>query len=236
MKIEALFGEVCGMNGDVWNAEYLHRSVPSAEMYATLLTETPYFASGVPDIICIGSMTESTQKKVIEKLRPLASRLKELIDGGTIILATGNAGDIFSRSIVNITDGTVTKGLGILANEVRVDMLGRFHGKTLGSFRGMEIVGFQCRFGFWHGISGHTPFLQIERGMGDCAGCKTEGYVINNFFCTSLLGPILPLNPKFTEYLISCAGEKGSAAYRDEAMASYQRRLAEFTDPRVRFE
>ena len=54
----------------------------------------------------------------------------------------------------------------------------------------------------------------------------------NNLFCTQLLGPILPLNPLFCEYLLRLCGSDATAAYRKEAMAAYEQRLEEFRAPK----
>ena len=53
--------------------------------------------------------------------------------------------------------------------------------------------------------------------------------------CTSLLGPILPLNPLFTEYLLGLCGVKAEAAHREAALAAYEQRLQEFRDPKTTF-
>lgn len=39
------------------------------------------------------------------------------------------------------------------------------------------------------------------------------------------------MNPLFTEYLMSLMGETGDAAFRDEAMAAYRRRVEEQKTP-----
>ena len=57
----------------------------------------------------------------------------------------------------------------------------------------------------------------------------------NNLICTTCLGPILPLNPLFTERIISLAGGNEKAAFRDEAMDAYNKRLAEFRDTKIKF-
>ena len=235
MIVEALFGEVCGLNGDGRNTDYLRQTLPDATFRQTRLTEEPFFASGKPDILYIGSMTEKTQRRVTEKLFPLRGRLQSLMDSGTVILATGNAGEIFATNIRYEPEDIKISGLGLLDFEVRVDLFRRYHGKVLGRFQEMEIVGFQCRFSKWYGKGNNAPFLQVERGQGDAPGCPTEGFRVNNCFCTSLLGPILPLNPLFTEYLIGLTGRRATAAYQDEAMAAYTKRLSEFQNPKVRF-
>ena len=38
MKIEVLFSEVCNLNGDLQNVEYLRQTLPEAEFVFTALT------------------------------------------------------------------------------------------------------------------------------------------------------------------------------------------------------
>ena len=56
-----------------------------------------------------------------------------------------------------------------------------------------------------------------------------------NLLCTQILGPILPLNPLFCEYLLKLAGVETKAAYREAAMDAYEQHLKEFRDPKVVF-
>ena len=82
MKIELLFPEVCGLYGDAQNYEYLKKSLPDAEFIVTDFLSTPYFFENDPDIICIGSMSEEMQRKVLDKFRPRKDRINELIEKG----------------------------------------------------------------------------------------------------------------------------------------------------------
>ncbi len=75
MTIEVLFAEVCNLCGDAQNAEYLHQTLPDAELIFTPLTETPWFADHTPDMIYMGNMSEQIQRRVIETLRPYKDRL-----------------------------------------------------------------------------------------------------------------------------------------------------------------
>ncbi len=70
MTIEILFQEVCGLYGDSQNPVYLQATLPSAEFIFTKLTDEPYFAKNDPDMIYIGCMSESIQRRVIAKLLP----------------------------------------------------------------------------------------------------------------------------------------------------------------------
>lgn len=235
MTVEILFQEVCGLFGDSQNPVYLQKTLPDTRFIFTGLTDTPYFAENTPDMIYIGSMSEATQRRVINKLMPYKARLETLIDTGVPILATGNAGEIFTRQIEYVTEGIQTSALGIFDLTVKTNLFDRFNGKTLGEFEDMMIVGFRSQFSFIYGDNTENYFLKCHRGVGINKQSKLEGMRKNNLICTQLLGPILPLNPQFCEYFIGLTGNKATAAYRDAAMDAYLQRLKEFNDPAVPF-
>lgn len=235
MVVEILFQEVCGLYGDSQNATYLQATLPDAEFVYTRLTDTPYFLAHDPDFIYIGCMSESTQRRVIEKLLPLKERIEALIDAGTPILATGNASEIFAKHIDYVTEGLQADGLGIFDLTVRTDLFQRYNGMVLGAFENMKIVGFRSQFSFLYGNNEDCYFQKCIRGDGIHPGSKLEGMRKNNLFCTQLIGPILPLNPLFCEYLIGLCGIEAKAAFRESAMDAYHQRLMEFSDPKVPF-
>lgn len=235
MTIEILFSEVCSLYGDSQNTEYLKATLPDADFVFTALTDEPYFANNTPDIIYIGAMSESTQRRVIEKLMPYKDRIEELIDNNTVILATGNAAEVFTKHISYITEEIETDGLGIFDFTVKTDLFKRYNGKVLGTSGGIEITGFRSQFSFIYGNNSNCSFLEVIRGDGINRESKLEGIRKNNFIGTSLLGPILPLNPIFTEYLISLTGHNAHAAFKDAAMAAYNQRLKEFKNPSTVF-
>ena len=235
MVVEILFNEVCNLFGDGQNVTYLRSSLPGAQFIYTALTEKPYFVDSTPDIIYIGSMSESTQRKVIEKLLPHKERLEALIDEGVAILATGNAGEIFTKRIDYITEELATDGLGIFDMTVKTNLFDRYNGKVLAEFEGMKIVGFRSQFSFLYGDNTDNYFAKCLRGVGINRTSKLEGMRKKNLICTQILGPILPLNPLFCEYFIGLSGIKANAAYREAAMDAYNKRVSEFSDPSVKF-
>lgn len=235
MVVEILFPEVCGLYGDAQNYEYLKKSLPDGEFIVTDFLSEPYFVNETPDMILIGSMSEQMQRKVIAKLEPFMSRINELIDKGTVILATGNAAEIFCEKISYVTEEIETKGLSVFPFSVKTDLFKRYNGKVLGECDGIEIVAFRAQFSFIYGDNSDCFFLKMIRGDGINKESKFEGMRKNNLICTTCLGPILPLNPLFTEYIISLAGGKEKAAFREEAIAAYEKRLAEFHDSKVKF-
>ena len=236
MIIEVLFNEVCGLNGDAQNAAYLQYAMPEAEMIYTSLLDEPYFAAKRPDMILIGYMTENTQRRVIEKLMPLKERLNALIDDGVVILATGNAGEIFCKHISYVTEKKEAEGLGIFDLTVKNDFFKRYNGKILSRFEGIEIVGFRTQFSHIYGDNWNCYFAEVIRGIGINPESKLEGMRKNNLLCTHTVGPMLPLNPLFCEKLIALAGGKAEAAFREEAIAAYEERLKEWHDSNIRFD
>ena len=235
MIVEILFPEVCGLYGDSQNPTYLQATLPDSVFIYTKLTDNPYFVSNDPDLIYIGSMSEATQRSVIQKLMPLKDRINELIDKGTVILATGNAGEVFCNHIEYVTEEKNADGLGIFDLTVKTDLFNRYNGKVLGEFCDFKIVGFRSQFSFLYGDNSENYFVKCLRGIGINPKSTLEGIRKNNLICTQLLGPILPLNPLFCEYLIHLCAQDHPAAYRDVAMQAYEQRLKEFNDPNVVF-
>ena len=235
MTVEVLFQEVCGLYGDSQNAVYLQKSLPDAEFVFTELTQTPYFVENTPDIIYIGCMSESIQRRVIEKLLPLRSRLEELVNGGTVILATGNAGEIFAKKIEYKAEDITVEALNFFDLTVKTDLFSRYNGKALGKVAGIDVVGFRSQFSFLYGDNSDCYFMECTRGRGINKDSKLEGMRKNNLMCTQLIGPLLPLNPLFCEYLLGLCGVNAQAAFHSSAMDAYQQRLQEFNDPNVSF-
>lgn len=235
MKIEILFPEVCGLYGDSQNPVYLKATLPDAEFIYTALTEQPYFVDNEPDLIYIGTMSETTQRRVIEKLAPYKDRLITLLKKGMPLLATGNAGEIFCKHIDYVTEGLSAEGLGLFDLQVKTDLFDRYNGKVLGEFEDMKIVGFRSQFSFWYGDNKDNYFVKCLRGDGINRKSSLEGLRYKNLICTQILGPILPLNPLFCEYFLSLAGIHVSAAHKESAMIAHAQRLKEFHDPNVVF-
>ena len=235
MTIEILFQEVCGLYGDSQNPVYLQATLPDAQFVFTTLTDEPYFVSQKPDLIYIGCMSESTQRRVIEKLRPYKERLLQLIETGVTILATGNAGEIFAKEIHYVTEKVDTEGLGLFDLTVKTDLFKRHNSMVLAALDDMQMVGFKSQFSFIYGDNTDCYFAKCIRGIGINKDSKLEGMRMNNLICTQLLGPILPLNPLFCEYLLKLAGIEAEAAFKDSAMDAYAQRLKEFNNPKISF-
>ncbi len=97
LNIEILFPEYCGYFGDGQNMRYLQKCIPQANFIKTSLDEIPYFANNNVDLIYMGTMTEHTQERVIQKLLPYKEKIKQMIEEKVNMLFTGNSIEIFGK-------------------------------------------------------------------------------------------------------------------------------------------
>jgi CobQ-like glutamine amidotransferase family enzyme len=235
MKIEILYPEICYLYGDLMNIEYLRRCLPEAEVVRTPLKTPPAFLRGDVDMIYLCSMTERAQELVIGALKPHRDKIEAEIDRGTVILATGNALEIFIRDIEN-EDGGKIEALGFFNLTARRRMMNRYNALYLGKFGTLDIVGLKSQFAHCYGGDGVDPLFQTVRGAGWNPEAAPEGIRKNNFMATYVLGPLLIMNPPFTKYVMELLGVKDRPlAYEEAAMDSYELRLREYSDPKRGF-
>lgn len=230
MKIETLFPEFCNLFGDISNIKYLKKCLPEAEFIDSPIDQEPAFVKEDVNLIYLGPMTERTQEKVINKLQPYKERIIELINKGTVFLFTGNALEVLGKYIEN-EDGTNIEGLGIFEVYAKRNMLQRFNCLYLGKYEDIEILGFKSQFTMLYGDNSKNYFADTEMGIGINNTTKLEGIKENNFFGTYVIGPLLILNPLFTEKLLKIMGiEEPKIAFREDVMAAYEERLRRYKE------
>lgn len=236
MKIEVLFPELCNLFGDSSNIKYLSKCLPDAEFIKTSLNDDLKFLNDDIALVYMGPMSESAQEKVINKLKEYKAQIIEKIEQNQIFLFTGNAVEVLYNYIEN-EDGSKVDGLGIFDLYAKRDMWHRYNGLVLGKYQDIEIVGFQTQFTKTYGDVEKYPFLNLERGMGMNKEHKVEGVCKNNFYGTYVIGPILVLNPYFTEFLLKKMGvENPQIAFKEAVVDAYNQRLKEFKDSAVKID
>lgn len=238
MKIEVLFPETANLYGDLFNVKYLAECMPDAEIVNTGFKDRPLFADEVPALIYMGTTTERGQQLAIEALKPYKERIEYLIDNNTCFFITGNALEIFGKTISE--EGVkVCDGLGILDITSDRNKRVRYNSLYLGEFsdesleKPIKVAGFKSLFGFAEGDNKEKYFLNTLRGDGINLKVKEEGIRINNFFATYVTGPFLVLNPPFTKWLMRnvLGADNAELAFEEAAMDAYNSRIKEYSDP-----
>lgn len=224
MTVEILYPELCNLYGDRGNIDYLRRCLP-ADYHQTHTGDEPWFVQHEVDLIYLCSMTERSQERVIRALTPCRERLAELMAAGKHFLLTGNAMEVFGKTI---QDGEKTiSGLGLLDLTARRILPKRANSLFLGDFQGAKIVGYTSRFS--HMESSLPPLFTVEKGLGRSEGATVEGIRSGGVLGTYLLGPLLVLNPDFTRWLLDDLGAADTPlAFETEVRRAYQARLEQF--------
>ena len=231
MKLEYLYPELGNLYGDSANMRYLRKCLPEAEYVETHIGDTPAFVSD-PEVSFLysGPMTERGQGIALEELRPYASALSDRLHDGLHGLFTGNSMELLGKRIV--AGNASLEGLGIVEIQSHRTLTERYNGFFLGNADGIEITAFNSRFSHSIPGAGVSGFAKVTRGIGLDPDCAYEGYRIGGFIGTYLLGPLLVLNPLFTQRLLASLGSSAQPPFFTEALQAYEARLREFRDSR----
>lgn len=199
MKILHLFPDLMNLYGDYANVLALERSLAErgeeVETERRSVGDELFFAEY--DLIYIGSGTERSQKAALEYLREFAEPLKSAVDGGAVILATGNSFEMFGREIID-RDKRTHKGLGIFDFTVE-EKNERTVTDSVVELDGRELIGFVNKSSEIYGIK--DPFFKVKRGAGNSSeDAGYEGVHIGGFYGTHIIGPLLIRNPSMAEY------------------------------------
>ena len=226
MKIEVLFPEFCNLYGDLSNIHYLKKCIPDVEVIETSYNSEPAFLKEKINLIYMGPMSENSQELVLKKIAPYKEKIEELIKNNVVFLFTGNSLELLGKFIEQ-EDGTKIECLNIFDIYTKRNMLNRLNSNVLGTFDDIEIVGFQSQFTTMHG-NNDNYFLNLKLGLG-CNNSKYEGIRKNNFIGTTVIGPILILNPLFTKKILKMMGVKNiKLETEEEVLNAYNARLEEF--------
>jgi hypothetical protein len=238
LTIEVLFPEIANLHGDNANVTYLAQCRPDARVISTSLTDTPAFVTDTVDLVYLGALTEQGQIAAINRLKPYRQRIEALIENGTTFLFTHNALEVLGTRIRNDEMDYDVAGVGVFELGATLRMFGRYNGKVMGFVpeAGAEhpVLGYKSQFSMVTGSESLPGFLTAERGIGRNTETAIEGVRVNNFIGTSLLGPLLIVNPYFTQGLLARLDPDSEPVLAHEkfALAAYEARLSDFRDER----
>ena len=221
MVIEILYPDICNLYGDRGNILFLKENLSNSTIVETRVNEVPYFVNHNVDMLYMGSASEAKQSMIIDRLKPYKDRIIELINQDKMFLLTGNSLEIFAKNIYE-NGLVINTGLAILDVEVERNYQKRVNSIFKGKYQDLTILGFQSQFDSYK--SNMEPLFEMEYGINSFSKKHFEGVKYKNLIATTLLGPLLILNPEFSLKILNMTELK----YQSQLFSAYNKRLEDF--------
>lgn len=185
-----LFPDLLDVNGDAQNALVLAQRLRWSGIDAEIVTEP----TTTPDLIVVGSGVDTGLAEQASRLRSVAARLIEWVDGGVGLLAVGTGFELLSTRVgeldgIGVFDGVAEPLAARATTDLVVDSaFGR-------------LVGFENHARGWTAGARPTPLGTVVTGHGNDG--RTEGARTGNAWGTHLHGPVLAKNPAFADAILT---------------------------------
>ena len=153
------------------------------------------------DILYIGGGSDKDLEDICQRLKEQKDELKSYIDQGGCVLAVCSGYQMLGTTF-EFEDKTLD-GLGII--DIYTKHCKKMTGDIIieSDILDTKIVGFENRSAVTH-TGDYTPLGKVVYSTHNSEGL-TEGVVYKNIIGTYIHGPLLPKNPKLTDYIIKCA-------------------------------
>lgn len=210
VRILHLYPRELGINGDAGNVATLVRRLEWRGLAAEVLPRG--MGERMPnevDLVHIGTGQAAAQRAVHPDLMTIAGELRDLAADGVPMVAITAGWQLFGREL-DLADGTVIEGVGILPSRARL-VNDRVIGELTG--RGPDgalVAGFENHGAVTTLLDGAAPVMTVTKGFGNAcrdevAGPRIEGVRDGVNVGTSIHGPFLPMNPSFADDLLAAA-------------------------------
>lgn len=202
VRILDIYPELMNLYGERGNMLMLRKRLEETGVeviYEAKSTEDEIDFS-IYDMAYMGCGTESASFKALDCLRKYKKQLDEFIESNKILVLTGNALEIFGKSITD-DNGTVD-ALGIFTYGVQRKNKLRYHDDAVYTCNliNEKFIGYVNKCSQVSGVT--SPLFNVEMGLGNDNTASTEGYNYKNVYATELIGPIFVRNPYFLQYII----------------------------------
>lgn len=208
MRILHLYHDLMNLYGDYGNIQLLSSHL--ADQGLTVRTDKKSVGDDIDftryDMIYIGPGTEKRQEAA---RKDMLSRCPDIISAvldGTVVLATGNAMELFGDSVSS------EKGLGLVPMRTALTER-RYTGDVIvtSSLTG-AVAGFINKSSVTDISPQDALFTYLFRAKG-LPREVSEGYRYLNLFGTHLIGPVLTKNPGFMEIFVKLLTQRAGRTY-----------------------
>ncbi len=211
IKILHLYPKEMNLYGDHGNVLAIKRRCEWRNIDVEVIEHEP--DNKIPkdiDIIFGGGGQDSGQGIIEDDLQEIAPKLKDMIEDGVPCLVICGLYQLFGKYF-QTSDGKKIMGtsiLDVITNAGPERLIGNI---VINSYGFGEVVGYENHSGLTSIGPNVNPFGEVILGAGNNGEDKTEGCRYKNCIGTYLHGPILPKNPKLTDFFIEKALERKSA-------------------------
>lgn len=205
IKILHLYPQEMNLYGDRGNILALVRRAEWRGIKAKVIPYEP--GDKLPqdvDIIFGGGGQDSGQEKIAPDLQSISSDLKILIEKGTPALVVCGIYQLFGEYYVTFS-GKKLPGIGIFDAHTISSTSRHIGNVTIHNDKFGDIVGYENHSGLTILDDFCQPLGTVIEGFGNNGKDQSEGIIYKNCIGTYLHGPILPKNPKLTDFLIEAA-------------------------------
>ncbi|MDQ2698749.1 MAG: hypothetical protein M3Y46_08145 [Actinomycetota bacterium] len=214
IRITRLYRKELDFGGDRGNIEALRLRSRRAGL------EVDYVEHGIgdgaiapSDLLVLGTGPASVIDRVLDDAREHREELAAIVASGAPVLAIGTGAEVLSESITAL-DGVQRDGLGILpmtAERTRDRRIGYVVAESPVG----ELIGFEDHASRWSAGAGTAPFgtVRVGRGIVRFDDRWAVGLRAGDIFAMQLQGPLLPLNPRMTDQLLSLAAIHAGIEY-----------------------
>ena len=201
IKIAHLYYDLMNLYGDNGNIKILKQALEKqgVETSIEFLSIDDDINFDEFDFIYIGPGTYNNEKIVLRHLLEYKDNVKKAFDNNTFFLITGNSLEMFGNFITD--DNKKLEALGIIdftSEKTTKRLVSEIYAKC-DKFDNI-ILGFKNQDGLI--TSNEKGFFQIIQGFGFNEESKEDGFLINNFLGTYMIGPILVRNPELLTFLV----------------------------------
>ncbi|MEG2276152.1 MAG: glutamine amidotransferase [Clostridia bacterium] len=217
VKVIHLYPDLMNLYGEYGNVKVIERHLKDqgAEVEIVKLTTSDKIDLSKADFVYVGSGTEKNQLVCASHLMQYKENIKEAVERGVVILATGNAQEFFGKHIKEV-NGAKHEMLGIVDITAQrtdyrtcLDVIyacDKIDAKVTGFINKMSII-----------KNNKNPLFKVIFGEGMSKDETIEGYVYNNLYATYVIGPILARNPKFLRHIVEliCTNKSSKFKYKD---------------------
>ena len=205
LHIVSLYHNDMNIYGDTGNILALvrrakqHGFTPIVHEYnpGNTLPETAHLLIG-------GGGQDSGQSSIYEDLQKIAPQIHKLAQNGAPMLMICGMYQLFGHEFITTSDEHI-KGIGVLDVVTQAEserLIGNViaHSDDFG-----ELVGYENHSGQTVLGKNAAPLAIVTQGAGNNQLDDTEGARFNNVIGSYLHGPLLPKNPRLTDWLVETA-------------------------------